>query len=44
MSTKYKYDCNAVLEYSKKLFDNTNYGFKFFNNGNLTILLSLIHI
>jgi len=38
MSTKYKYDCNAVLEYSKKLFDNTNYGFKFFNNGNLTIL------
>jgi len=27
-----------ILKYSKNLFDSTNYGFKFFKNGNLTIL------
>jgi ABC-type polysaccharide/polyol phosphate export permease len=29
MSKKYNY--NAVIEYSKKLFDDTSYGFRFFN-------------
>ena len=29
---------NRILSYSKKLFDDKNYGFKFFKNGNLTIL------
>lgn len=29
---------NRVLSYPKKLFDDTKYGFKFFDNGNLTIL------
>ena len=29
---------NRILSYSKKLFDDKNYGFKFFENGNLTIL------
>ena len=38
MYAKQKYDCNAVLEYLNKLFDEINYGFKFFENGNSTIL------
>jgi hypothetical protein len=29
---------SEILSYSKKLFDNKNCGFKFFENGNLTIL------
>lgn len=38
MPMKYKHDCNAVLEYSRSLFNDTEGGFRFLNDGSLTIL------
>lgn len=35
-----EYNDNAVLEYSKMLFDDTSSGFRFFKDGNSTILSS----
>jgi len=40
MSSKCEYNSNAVLEYSKRLFDDTNCGFRFFKGGNSTMLSS----
>ena len=38
MLTKKKFDRNAVLEYSRKLFDDKSCEFRFFDKGNSTIL------